>query len=247
MLAFALLSVVVALLGWTSIVFVMKVPGLRKTMWPVWMFQIFSLGLAAAAFLSPGESVLSVGGILAVGTVGSFALFLFAFALFMRVPSAPGRPEIGKPFPNLMVTNDKGEKVPMRDLLGSGPAMIVFFRGFWCLACTDELKGLSNIREVLRKRGGDILAISADKFPVFEAGRKRLPNLPCLFACDPGGEEIGPLNLLQENMLKFKKRVAVPSNILIDAEGIVRWTHYASIVMDRPDPLTVLRQVQNLP
>ena len=72
-------------------------------------------------------------------------------------------------------------------------------------------------------------------------------DLPCQIACDPGGEVLGALHLLQENMLKFKKRVAVPSNILIDRDAKILWTHYANIMMDRPDPAFVLEQVQRLP
>jgi peroxiredoxin len=70
-----------------------------------------------------------------------------------------------------------------------------------------------------------------------------MPHLPCLFACDPDAEAATKLNLLQTNLAKMGKRVAVPSNILVDEDGIVRWTHYAHIAMDRPDPRFVLERV----
>jgi|GEM_PF-3871076 len=37
--------------------------------------------------------------------------------------------------------------------------------------------------------------------------------------------------------------MAVPANILVDPSGVVRWAHYANVVMDRPDPKEVLKKV----
>lgn len=77
-------------------------------------------------------------------------------------------------------------------------------------------------------------------------GRKRHPDLPCVLASDTGGTAITALHLLHENLGKIGKKMAVPANILVDKNGIVRWAHYAQIVMDRPDPKTVLQAVQAL-
>lgn len=246
----AVISLVTALLAWVSIRFVLKVPALRQTMWPVWMLHglsivLFSIWTVTALVLFP-DAILSAGGVCAIITLASFVLFLIVYLVALRMPPTEGRPEIGSPLPHFLVTVDEGIQVTPRELLGQGPSMIVFFRGFWCLSCTDELMGLAKVREALRKKGGDILAISADKLPIFLMGRKRNPNVPCKLACDPGAEAITALHLLQANMAKVGKKVAIPSNILIDSEGIVRWTHYANIVMDRPDPRLVMEKVAAL-
>ncbi len=246
----AVLSLVTALLAWVSIRFVLKSPALRRTMWPVWLLHLLSAALfsiwAVAALALYPDSILSGGGLCAIFTLASFVLFLIVYLVALRMPPTEGRPEIGSPLPHFLVTVDDGIQLSPRELLGKGPSMIVFFRGFWCLSCTDELMGLTQVREALRKNGGDILAISADKLPIFLMGRKRNPNIPCKLACDPGAEAITALHLLQENMAKVGKKVAIPTNILIDSEGIVRWTHYANIVMDRPDPRLVLEKVAAL-
>ena len=40
--------------------------------------------------------------------------------------------------------------------------------------------------------------------------------------------------------------MAIPANILVDDQGIVRWTHYANVVMDRPNPKRVLEKVLSI-
>jgi hypothetical protein len=51
------------------------------------------------------------------------------------------------------------------------------------------------------------------------------------------------LHLLHESLGKVGKVMAIPANILVDEQGIVRWTHYANVVMDRPNPRKVLEKV----
>lgn len=64
-----------------------------------------------------------------------------------------------------------------------------------------------------------------------------------LLASDESREAVRALHLTHESM---GKTLAAPSTILIDKDGIVRYTHFAEIVSDRPNPLTVLYEVQKL-
>ena len=88
-----------------------------------------------------------------------------------------------------------------------------------------------------------MLAISAQPIARLSQGHKDNPGLPCLLASDSEGMTIRSLHLLHESFAKVGKTLAIPANILIDKKGIVRWTHYAIAVMDRPDPSEVLKKV----
>lgn len=99
------------------------------------------------------------------------------------------------------------------------------------------------MREALKAQGGEIWAISTEPVAKLKAERKKSPELPCLLAADPQAEALRTLHLVHE----FAGRtVAAPANILVDKQGYVRWTHYAQLVPDRPDPRKILEEVKKL-
>jgi len=241
-----LFSAGLACLAWISIGFVLKFPALRRTMWPVWLLHILSAGTAVGSVVASGSPLLSFDTVFALIALSSFVVFLIVYVLVLRIPYANGRPAVGDTLPDFDITLEDGSRASIQKLIGDGPAMLVFFRGFWCMSCTDELRGLTKVREVMQAKGGDIIAISADKLQVLLLGKRNQATLPCQVVCDPGAQSITALNLLQANMSKMGKKVSIPATVLVDREGIVQWTHYAGIVMDRPDPKSVLDIVTKL-
>jgi peroxiredoxin len=240
----AIASVLVTFLAWISYVPVLKSPRLRRTMWPVWALLFLAQALAVATFFVRPIKLLNAATAMTVFAL--FAMTLIVYVVALRVPRAEGRPRPGERLPEFLVTTAGGKRVAPRELAGGGPVLIIFFRGFWCLSCADELTNLGAVRGALRRKGGEILAISSDSLAVFQAGAKRAENLQCLLACDPSCAAAESLHLLQSNMQAVGKKLAVPSNILIDNQDVVRWTHYASIVMDRPDPKKVLDRIMEI-
>jgi hypothetical protein len=61
---------------------------------------------------------------------------------------------------------------------------------------------------------------------------------------DAKGDALRALGLLHP--LARGRFVAAPANIIAAPGGKIIWTHYADIVMDRPDPREVLARVSNL-
>jgi peroxiredoxin len=107
----------------------------------------------------------------------------------------------------------------------------------------DQLPNLGVAQKALKDQGGELIAISVDSVETLKAGRKKYPTLPVLLASDESGEAIKALHITHETM---GKTLPAPSTILIDKEGIVRYAHYPSIVSDRPNPLTVVYEIQKL-
>ena len=89
----------------------------------------------------------------------------------------------------------------------------------------------------MKSKSGEILAIAVQPLKHMTDGRARFPDLPCQLAVDPDCKAITALDLINKVGVKT---MAVPSNILVDRHGFVRWTHYASLVSDRPGPTDVL-------
>ena len=94
----------------------------------------------------------------------------------------------------------------------------------------------------LKQQGGEVFALSVEPLERLKAGRSNHPNLPCRLV-------LADVSLLKQLHLEHDtgdEILSAPANILIDSKGIVRWTHYAGLVTDRPAPETVLEQVKKL-
>ena len=99
----------------------------------------------------------------------------------------------------------------------------------------------------MKAQGGEILAVSSDKPVVIAKAHTEYPDLHCELAVDPECLMIEKLHI--ENLIikgLGRKRLPVPTNILIDKSGVVCWVRYAELAMDRPDPREVLSEVQKL-
>lgn len=88
-----------------------------------------------------------------------------------------------------------------------------------------------------------MLAISTGSLEEIQKAQTQYPALPCLLARDEDGAVIRKLGLVHHTM---GRDLAAPASILVDKHGVVRWTHYAGLVSDRPNPQVVLREVQKL-
>ncbi|WJW75919.1 peroxiredoxin-like family protein [Thiohalobacter sp. IOR34] len=56
--------------------------------------------------------------------------------------------------------NQHGEPVSLSQRLQQGPVVLSFFRGSWCPYCSTELQALQKILPLIRRFGGQLLAIS---------------------------------------------------------------------------------------
>ena len=238
-------ALLVSFLAWVSYVPVARSVRLRRTLWPTRAMQYLAIALACLAFAVPmGDAPMNL---LLVGlTCLSFATFVLAYHLTLKLPVASGRPEAGKLLPAFELTGEDGKPFSSEQFVGKGPVLYLFFRGFWCLSCSDELRGIGEVRKALQAKGGELVAVCAQRLTHITDGREDHPNLACFLACDPKGEAIRKLAIVHAAFGKIGKTLAVPSNILVDATGMVRWAHYAEIVSDRPDPQAVLAQVAGL-
>jgi peroxiredoxin/tetratricopeptide (TPR) repeat protein len=121
------------------------------------------------------------------------------------------------------LTNEKGEKVSLSDYKGR-PVVVIFYLGYSCLHCAEQLHKFGPKYEEFKSAGFDILAISSD--PVDD-----LKNSVEAYAEDTKGGRM-PFPLLAGGDLEvFKKYrcfddfedMTLHGTFLIDAQGYVRW------------------------
>lgn len=73
-----------------------------------------------------------------------------------------GAPDIGEPFPDFLLPDDRGQLVSLDDVLATGPAVISFNRGHWCEYCQLELRALQNVLPAATAAGASIIAITPE-------------------------------------------------------------------------------------
>jgi peroxiredoxin len=66
----------------------------------------------------------------------------------------------GDQAPDFVLPDPDGNMVSSNDLLGTGPLVLTFYRGFWCPYCNFDLAALEEVRPEIEKRGATLVAVS---------------------------------------------------------------------------------------
>lgn len=202
-----------------------------------------AVALGVAAILAGPGLVGGVGAGLAL--VGGLAfLGLFAASGQRRTPPAVA---VGAPVLDLVATDDGDRPFALADLRGR-PVLLKFFRGHWCPYCTAELRRWeAELRPALAAQDVAIVTVCADTAAEIRAGRAK-HGLHATMLPDPDLAITDRFGL--RNPRNFAPRpgviipLPIPTTILVDAGGIVRWVDQATDYMRRSDPQRVLAAVR---
>jgi len=202
--------------------------------------------LGVAAFAMGTEGLGSVAA--AVATVGGLAF------LALRAGSGQARltptVAVGKPMLELTAHDDTGAPFDLARLRGT-PYLFKFFRGHWCPYCVAELRRWElEIRPALDAEGVAIVTVCADTPEHIRAGRGK-HGLRAVVLPDPDLAITDRFNLRNPKNFVPKppaviRPLPIPTTILVDAAGIVRWIDQATDYMQRSDPGRVLAAVREM-
>ena len=189
----------------------------------------FVLGTSFAGGIAAGLAVL--GGIAFIG--------LWAASGQPRVTPAVA---VGDGIIDFVATDDEGRPFALANLRGK-PFLLKFFRGHWCPYCVAELRRWEELRPELDARGIEIVTVCADTAAQIRTGRAK-HGLRAVMVPDPD------LALTERYNLRSPKNFApkagiiiplpIPTTILVDAAGTVRWIDQATDYLRRSDPDRVL-------
>ena len=161
------------------------------------------------------------------------------------VPEQLGR---GRPLPDFDAVDEAGNPLHTRDLRGT-PAVIIFVRGNWCPFCSRQVKNLTGYYKDIVDLGARLILVT----PKPQETTKRVAEffeVELEFWLDESLEATRNLGLLLESAVpkdyypEYGKDTTWPASLVIDADGVIRYVELSKHIIDRPNPKTLLSELQ---
>lgn len=201
-----------------------------------------------AALLGITAFILDTG--VAGGTAAGLAVA--GGVAFLALSGASGQPAVtpavavGGLVIDFSATDDEGRPFDLASLRGT-PFLLKFFRGHWCPYCTAELRRWATMRPELDACGIRFVTVCADTAEQIRTGRAK-HGLRAVMLPDPALAITDRYNLRSPKNFAPKPGLIIPlpipTTILVDAHGIVRWIDQATDYMQRSDPERVMHLIR---
>lgn len=215
-------------------------------------------GLAAASGLWASRTRSGLDRLTTV--VGAAAAPGFAYWYlhrYSRFDRPVDRLQVGEPFPDFTLSTSDGGTVSLDDVRGRRVVLLTY-RGGWCPFCTTELLELRDHYQEILDRKVEVIAVSVDDPEQSEAMRRRV-GLDITFASDHDGTLLDALGIADADGLvpglaaagfggsdAVGSSVYLPTTVLLDDEGVVRWVHRAENYRVRATPADVVRAIDEV-
>ena len=140
-------------------------------------------------------------------------LFVVATLLLTLCLSGPVVGEDAQPAPDFTLTDANGQPVTLSELRGQ--VVMINFWASWCGPCREEMPLLEQIHQRYEPLGFTLLGINVEQDST--DGKAFLKDRPVSFPVlyDP-----------QNGISKLYDVVAMPSTVLIDRQGNIRYLHH---------------------
>ena len=167
-------------------------------------------------------------------------------------PDAPvARPAdlVGRTLPLRRFSAANGSATDLDACLGRQNVLVTILRGFGgqvCVYCTAQTKALADFAERFAALNTKVVVVFPGPASGLEAFREAYRR-----TYGPG--EKLPFDLLYDTdlaltrALHIEDNIAVPTSLLLDRRGIVRWCHVARDHADRPSAQEILERIAALP
>jgi peroxiredoxin len=166
---------------------------------------------------------------------------------------------VGSPMPDGKLLNVDGQPTTLADELDGKPAVVVFYRGGWCPYCDIALRTYqAQLVPELSARGVAMIAISPQK-PDGSLTTRETKELTFTVVSDPGNQIAGQLGILTAPTADAVAAQAtlgldltqvnadgttalpMPTVVIVDAEGTIRWIDVHPNYATRTEPAEVLQ------
>lgn len=156
---------------------------------------------------------------------------------------------IGQPLPVKRFTTADGGLIDLDAFVGKHNVLVTILRGFGgqvCVYCTAQTKALADFAAQFAALDTQVVVV----FPGPASGlRAFLEAYERTFGAGakPPYELLYDTDLTLTRALHLEDNIAVPSSLLLDRKGIIRWCRLAKDRADRPAAKEILGQIEALP
>jgi peroxiredoxin len=186
-------------------------------------------------------------------SIAIFAAIAVLAAVVYRKIRKAGRPipaalRAGQPLPDFQAVDESGDPVRSTQLHGTA-AVILFVRGNWCPFCSSQVENLTVHYKDIIDLGARLILVTPKPLET----TKRVAEffeVEFDFWLDDELAVTKQLGLLQESGVPKDHRKEYgddtiwPTALVVDPNGIIRYTSLSKFIADRPNPKTLLRELR---
>jgi len=213
-----------------------------------WLISLAGVGLAVAAFgviaHDEGPHGLVITAVMAAGVVW----YVYVYSSLDR---SGARFAVGQVLPDFELRDMDGMPVASSGFRG-GTHLFMFYRGNWCPFCVAQIKELADGYRELADAGVTVVLVSNQPMHKIAALAAEF-HIPMVFLEDMDGDASERLGLkhrggtpLGMEVLGYGSDTVLPTIIVTDAAGTVRWAHETDNYRLRPEPEVFLQVVRGI-
>lgn len=169
----------------------------------------------------------------------------------------------GQTAPDFTLPDATGHLVSLADLLGSGPVVLVFYRGGWCPYCNVQLRAYDRALSQFIAFGATVVAVSPQtpELTKLTAAEKNL-RFPVLsdtgnvvarqygLAYEVGGDVYETLHSVGIDLAAYNGdnsgELPLTGTFVIAQDGRIAWAATDANFKERPDPALILAALAQL-
>jgi peroxiredoxin len=154
----------------------------------------------------------------------------------------------GQLLPEFAALDEAGNPLNSGQLRGT-PVVMIFVRGNWCPFCSRQVKNLTAYYKNIVDLGAKLIFVTPKPL---ETTRRvaEFFEVDFEFWLDESLAVTRELGLLLESGVprnyykEYGSDTIWPTSLVIDADGIIRFVELSKHIIDRPNPKTLLRELQ---
>ena len=154
----------------------------------------------------------------------------------------------GHPLPDFDAVDEAGDPLHTGDLRGT-PVVMIFVRGNWCPFCSRQVKNLTGYYKDIVDLGAKLILVTPKPLETTQRVAQFF-DVEFEFWLDESLAATRELGLLLESAVpkdyypEYGSDTIWPTSLVIDAEGVIRYVELSKHIIDRPNPKTLLRELQ---
>ncbi len=175
---------------------------------------------------------------------------LYAFRDKARGRPVPDKLKPGQPLPDFHAVDEDGNRISSAELAGA-PAIPLLVRGSWGPFCSKQVANLTKVYKEITDSGAKLILITPKPL---ETTRRvaDIFEVDFQFWLDDSLEIAKQLGLVlkagvpDDHRKEYGEDTLWPTSLVIDANGVIKFTELSRFIADRPNPEKLLKVLRRL-